>query len=338
MTEPVASLHGEDQSRIPLTFACGVYDRMQALYTREIEAEGIELDFVNIDAPRVIFDRMAGGQAFDVSELSASEFITRASVNDRSFVALPVFPSRAFRHSFITVDRRSGIKTPQDLAGKRIGVPLYTMTAAVWIKGHLQNDYGVDLSNVRWIQGSINGNAAHGAPTLMPLVRAADISNNETGKSLSQLLDEGQIDAIIGTTLPQCIKHNPNVQRLFPDFREVEKSYYRRTGIFPIMHVIAIRREVYEAHPEIGPSLYRAFCLAKQVALDKMRNLAALRYMLPWLADDLDELDDVFGTDPWPYGLDANRKTLVTLIRYMTEQGLLKVDYSVDELFVPLGE
>jgi 4,5-dihydroxyphthalate decarboxylase len=324
--------------RIPISFACGLYDRMQALYTGEVQPEGIDLDFINIDAPRAIFDRMAGQQVFDMSELSSTEFITRASAGDNSFVALPVFPSRSFRHGLITVNRRSGIRTPKDLAGKRIGVPLYTMTAAVWIRGHLQHDYDVDLSGVEWVQGSINGASGHGSPSVLPMVREVPVTVNHSGKSLSQLLDEGEIDAIIGTTLPQSIKHNPDIQRLFPDFREVEKAYYRRTGIFPIMHLIAIRREVYEKNPFMGPSLYRAFCASKQVALDKMRNLAALRYMLPWLADDLDELDAVFGSDPWTYGFEANRKTLSTLITYMTEQGLLATEYPVDALFVPIGE
>lgn len=319
-------------------FACGLYDRMQALYTGEVVPEGMDFEFVNIDAPRKIFDRMAGEQAFDASELSATEFITRKSAGQNPFVALPVFPSRTFRHSFITVNRRSGIRTPRDLAGKRIGVPLYTMTAAVWIRGHLQHDYGVDLSGVHWVEGSINSAASHGTPTVMPLVRGGiPIERNaDSGKSLSQLLDEGGIDAIFGTTLPESIRRNPDVQRLFPDFRQVEKAYYQRTGIFPIMHLVAIRREVYERHPDIAPSLYRAFCASKQVAYKNMRNLAALRYMLPWLADDLDELEVVFGGDPWTYGVEANRHTLATLMQYMAEQGLIEAPLSVDDLFVPV--
>jgi 4,5-dihydroxyphthalate decarboxylase len=325
-------------ARVPITFACGLYDRMQALYTGEVRPEGIDLDFINIDAPRAIFDRMAGGQEFDVSELSSTEFITRAAAEDRKFVALPVFPSRTFRHSFITVNRRAGIHAPKDLEGKRIGVPLYTMTAAVWIRGHLQHDYDVDLSGVQWVQGAINGAAGHGSPNVLPMTREAQLTVNNSGKSLSQLLDEGEIDAIIGTTLPESIKHNPDIQRLFPNFREVEKDYYRRTGIFPIMHLVAIKRDVYERNPFIGQSLYRAFCESKRVALDKMRNLAALRYMLPWLTDDLDELESVFGGDPWSYGLKTNRKTISTLITYMTEQGLLKAEYPVDDLFVPVEE
>lgn len=324
--------------KVPLTFACGVYDRMQALYTGEVQPEGIALDFINIDAPREIFDRMGGNQEFDVAEMSSSEYITRLGAGQCPFVALPVFPSRVFRHGFIAINTRCGIRGPKDLEGKRIGVPLYTMTAAIWIRGLLEHDYGVDLSNVHWVEGSINSATTHGEPTVLPMVRDVPITRNRSGKSLSQLLDEGAIDAIIGTTLPDARRHNPDIRRLFPDFREVEKDYYRRTGIFPIMHLVAIKRATYEEHPFIAQSLYRAFCESKQIGLKKMRNLAALRYMLPWLADDLDELDAVFGDDPWPYGVEANRTTLATMMQYMVEQGVLKAELPVDELFVPLDE
>jgi 4,5-dihydroxyphthalate decarboxylase len=323
---------------VPLTFACGLYDRMQPLYTGEVKPEGIDLDFLAIEAPRIIFDRMSGKQEFDASELSSSEFITRLSAGDSPFVALPVFPSRVFRHGFITINRRSGIRTPKDLEGRRVGVPLYTMTAAIWMRGHLQHDYGVDLSGIHWVEGSINSPTGHGEPSVLPLLREVPITRNRSGKSLSQLLDEGEIDAILGTTLPDARRHNPDIVRLFPDFREVEKDYYRRTGIFPIMHLVAIKRETYERHPFIGQSLYRAFCEAKRVALARMRNLAALRYMLPWLPDDLDELDAVFGDDPWPYGIEANRKTLATMMQYMVEQGVLEAELPVEDLFVPVDE
>lgn len=325
-------------AKVPITFACGLYDRMQALYTAEVQPEGIDLNFINIDAPRKIFDRMSGNQEFDVSELSSSEFITRLSAGQCPFVALPVFPSRAFRHGFIAINTRSGIRSPKDLEGKRIGVPLYTMTAAIWIRGHLEHDYGVDLSNVHWVEGAINGPTTHGEPSVLPMVREVPITRNQSGKSLSQLLDEGQLDAIIGTTLPDARRHNPDIRRLFRDFREVEKAYYRRTGIFPIMHLIAIKRSTYERNPFIAQSLYRAFYESKQVGLAKMRNLAALRYMLPWLGDDLDELDAVFGDDPWPYGVEANRTTLATMMQYMVEQGVLKTELPVDELFVPFED
>lgn len=321
---------------IPLTFASGLYDRMQPLYTGEVRPEGIDLNFLAIEAPRVIFDNMARDQAYDLAEMSSSEFITRLSAGGSPFVALPVFPSRVFRHGFISINRQAGIRSPKDLEGKRIGVPLYTMTAAIWMRGHLEHDYGVDLSRVQWVEGSINSPTSHGEPTVLPMLRSVPIERNQSGKSLSQLLDEGLIDAIIGTTLPDARKHNPDIVRLFPNFREVEKDYYKRTGIFPIMHLLALKRETYEKHPHIGPALFKAFCESKAIALKRMRNLAALRYMLPWLGDDLDELDELFGDDPWPYGVEANRVNLDTMMQYMVEQGILKEVMPVESLFVPV--
>lgn len=324
--------------KIKLRFACGLYDRMVPLYTREIVPDGIDLDFEVIDAPREIFDRMSGQQAFDVAELSSSEFISQVDSGSSPFVALPVFPSRIFRHGLITINKHAGIRTAKDLEGKRVGVPLYTMTAAVWIRGHLQHEYGVDLSAIEWVQGAINKAGAHGAPTVRPMRRPVPITVNDTTKTLGELLEAGEIDAIIGTSLPAGLRGNPDIGRLFPDFRSVEQDYYRRTHIFPIMHLIAIRRDVYEAHPEIGASLYRAFCAAKDCALEKMRSLVALRYMLPWMTAELDEIDDIFGGDPWPYGVEANRPTLEALVSYMAEQGIIAQPIPIESLFVPVGE
>jgi len=318
-----------------LRFACALYDRMLPLYTGEVRAEGIDLDYVAIESPRDIFDRMAGGLEFDVAEMSSSEFISRKSAGESPFVAIPVFPSRVFRHGFIAINRGSGIRTPRDLEGKRIGVPLYTMTAAIWIRGHLQHEYGVDLSTIRWVQGSINSPGAHGNPSVLPPLKSVPIEINESGKSLSQLLEEGAIDATIGTSLPLAIRHNPGIRRLFPDFREIEKKFYARTGIFPIMHLVAIRRDVYEKHPIVATSLYKAFCESKDRALAKMRYTGALRYMLPWMTADLDEIDEVFGGDPWPYGVAANTPTLEALVTYMVEQSVIAAPMRLDDLFVP---
>ncbi len=321
---------------IPLTFACGLYDRMIPLYSGEVKPEGIDLRFLAIDSPRSIFDRMARGLEFDASEMSSSEFISRMSAGRCPFVAIPVFPSRVFRHGFITVNVKSGIRTPKDLEGKRVGVPLYTMTAAIWIRGHLQHEYGVDLSRLHWVQGSINSPGAHGEPTVLPMVKPPPIEVNDTGKSLSQLIDEEAIDAIIGTSLPESMRHNPDIRRLFPDFHEVEKAYYKRTRIFPIMHLVAIRRDVYERHPSVAASLYKALAESKTLALAKMRNLGALRYMLPWLASDLEEIEEVFGADPWPYGIEPNRPTLEALLAHMVEQRVIAAPMRVEDLFVPV--
>ena len=322
-------------SGLRLSFACALYDRMLPMYTGEVQPEGIDLDYVAIDSPRNIFDRMAGGLEFDVAEMSSSEFISRKSAGKCPFVAIPVFPSRAFRHGFIAVNRGSGIRTPRDLEGRRIGVPLYTMTAAIWIRGHLRHEYGVDLSTIHWVQGSINSPGAHGNPSVLPPVKSVPIEINDSGKSLSQLLDEGAIDATIGTSLPLAIRHNPEIRRLFPAFREIEKKFYARTGIFPIMHLVAIRRDVYEKHPAIATSLYKAFCESKDRALAKMRYTGALRYMLPWMTADLDEIDEVFGGDPWPYGVAANTPTLEALVTYMVEQSVIAAPMRLGDLFVP---
>lgn len=321
-------------SKIPLTFACGLYDRVVALATGAVPVEGIDLNFINIDSPREIFDRMSGSLEFDTSEYSSSEFISRFSAGQCPFVAIPIFPSRAFRHGFIVVNRKAVTK-PKDLEGKRIGLPLYTMTASIFIKGLLQHEFGVDLSKIEWVEGQINGGEAHGAPTTMPLVKPVAIEHNKSGKSLSTLLEEGEIHATIGTGLPNALGRNPDIQRLFPNYREMERDYYRRTGIFPIMHLVTIRRDIYERHPFVTTSLSKALTAAKQVALAKMRAVVSLRYMLPWMGCDIEENDALFNGDPFPYGIDANRQTLEALIRYMHDQYLIEKPVNVDDLFVP---
>jgi len=321
---------------VRLSFACGLYDRMVPLYSGEVRPEGIDLDFVAIDSPRAIFDRMAGKNEFDAAEMSSSEFVSRLVAKQCPFVAIPVFPSRCFRLNFITINMQSGIKTPKDLEGKRVGVPLYTQTAAIWNRGHLQHDFGVDLAKIRWVEGAINTPGRHGDPSVMPMAKPVPIEINNSDKSLSQLLEERAIDAIVGTRLPESMRRDKNIRRLFPDFREVEKAYYRRTGIFPIMHLVVIRRDVYERNPFVAQSLFRALAESKRLALAKMRDTGALRYMLPWLTADLDELDEVFGDDPWPYGLEANRVTLQSLVDYMVEQGIIAERVALDDLFVPV--
>jgi len=317
-----------------LTFASGLYDRMQPLYTGEVKPEGFDLDFQVVEWSREIFDRMAGRQEFDAAEFSSSEMISRLSAGQCPFVAIPVFPSRMFRHGFITINRRKGIDRPKDLEGRRIGTPLYTQTAAIWLRGQLEHDYGVDLSGVTWVQGAINAAGAHGDPSVLPPVRRARIEINESGKSLSALLEEGKIDAILGSNIPDALGRNPDVQRLFPDFHQVERDYYRRTRIFPIMHLVAIRRDVYEANPKVAASLYRALEESKNRALSRMKHLGALRYMLPWLPEYLDEIDEVFSGDPWPYGIEPNRPTLQALVTYMAEQGIIARPPAIEDVFV----
>lgn len=322
-------------SKLPLTFACGLYDRMLALYTGDVQVEGVDLNFLVDDNPRNIFDRMAGGLEFDASEFSSSEYISRFVANQCPFVAIPVFASRVFRHSFIFVNRKH-VKSAKDLQGKRIGVPVYTMTAAVFIRGLLSDEHGVDFSKVDWLEGAINSAAPHGNPTILPTAKKLSIAANRSGKSLSTLLEEGEIQAIIGTDAPQSFGRNPDIVRLYPDYRAAEMDYYKRTKIFPIMHTIVIRRDVHEKHPFVATSLFKAFTQAKDIEQRKMRYRGTLRYMLPWLHAEIDDIDAVFGGDPWPYGVEPNRPTLNALVRYLEEQGIIAKAPKVDDLFVPL--
>jgi 4,5-dihydroxyphthalate decarboxylase len=266
--------------------------------------------------------------------MSSSEFVRLIAAGDGPLVAIPVFVSRLFRHSFIFVNAKSGVATPKDLAGKTIGVSAYTQTAAVFIRGLLQHEYGVDLSTVRWIQGPMNGRGGH--PSLPTLSKPIRIELEKSGKALSELLAAGKIDATLGALVPDSFGSHPDVRRLIPNFREVEKSYFRRTRIFPIMHLIAIKRAVYEKHPFVARSLYAALSRAKDLAAERMREVGALAYMTPWLADDLREMDDVFGGDAWPYGIAPNRATLEALVVYMAEQGMIPAPINVEDLFVPI--
>ena len=297
--------------------------------------DGIDLEFTSIDDPREIFDRMAGGLEFDACEMSGTEYITQMAAGESRMIAIPVFASRVFRHGFIVVNRKSGIEKPKDLEGRRLGVQLYTMSAALWIRGMLQHDYGVDLSGVTWVQGAIDRPGSHGSPTVLPLLKQPDVVNNDSNRSLSQLLEDGEIDAILSAMMPEAFGRNPDIVRLFPNFREVEADYYRRTKIFPLMHLIVLRRDIYDAHPEAAGALYNAFCRAKDIALGHMKFTGALRYMLPFLPADLDEIADVFGGDPWPYGIEANRPTLEAEVQYMVEQDYIAEAIPIEDLFAP---
>ena len=318
---------------LKLKLASASYDRMMALRTGDVKADGIDLEFIAIEHVREIFDRMAATAEFDVAEFSSTEYIGRIGRGDRTFVALPVFPSRVFRHGFIFVNCNR-IAEPKDLEGKRIGTALYTQTAALWIRGILASDHGVDLSGVTWVQGAVQAAGAHGSPSPPPLLRQPRIEVNDSGRSLDQLLDAGEIDALIGTRVPACYRRNQDIVRLFPRYWEVERDFYRRTRVHPIMHLIAMRRDVHERHPGAAQRLYKAFVAAKDHALGLLRIEVAPRYVLPWLQRDIEEMDEVFGPDPWPYGVEANRPTLEALVRFMAEQHYIEKPIPIEALFV----
>ncbi|KAG8628471.1 hypothetical protein KVT40_004344 [Elsinoe batatas] len=244
---------------------------------------------------------------------------------DRRFIALPVFPSRAFRHSFIAVNSDK-IKSPKDLEGKRIGVQHYTMTAAVWQRGILAHDYGVDLSGVTWVEGKMEGPGSHGKPGSLPPPAGVKIEKNtDTGRSLGDLLRDGDVDATIGADPPACLGQG-SVRRLWPEFKKEEKAFYKRTGIFPIMHLVAIGREVWEKNTWIATNLFEAFEKSKELARKRMESTSVCCH----------DIKETFGGDCWPYGIEPNRKTLEALVLYLHEQGLIDKKVALKDLFAPI--
>lgn len=320
---------------VKLSFGTGPYDRMEALWTGEVKPKGVALDVTRVEQPHALFDMVLDEGKFDAAEFGISTTIAHAVTGDDSFVHLPVFPSKMFRHSYIFINRNGPIKEPKDLAGRRIGCPTYPQVAAIWCRGHLMHEYGVDLSNVTWVQGSIDHAGGHGSG-LRPakLFKPARIEKAPPDKSLQQLLIDGAIDAIVGASRPLLFAKHPDLVRLFQDSRAEEREFYRRTGIHPIMHDVVIRRRVYDKNPWIAESLYAACDEAKARADRKLRYGGAQRVMLPWLAADVEEIDALWGDKPWAYGVEPNRKTLETLIQYMEEQGVIPLRPKVDDLFV----
>jgi 4,5-dihydroxyphthalate decarboxylase len=323
-------------SRLRLSFACCRYDRMEAIREGAVAVEGVDLTCLTLKSGRDVFDRMVGGQEFDVAELSASEFISLAGSGNNPFVALPVFPSRVFRHGYVFVNRRSGIRAPKDLEGRRVGVPLYTQTAAIWVRAHLARQFGVDLSTIRWVQGAVEEAGTHGKPHAPALLRPVAIEQNTSGQSLGTLLANGAIDALIGSRKPESFGRDPDVVRLFPNHRVLERELYETRKIFPIMHLVAMRRALYERHRWLAASFYKAFVEAKARARTRMRYGGSLAVMLPWLLSEIEEIDDVFGGDAFPYGVEPNRPTLEALVAAMVDQHFIPKPIPVDDLFVPI--
>jgi len=323
-------------SRLNLTYASCKYDRMEALRAGEVTVEGIDLNVMIFPSGRQIFDRMVGGEEFDVSELSASEYISLAGHGDQRFVAIPVFPSRVFRHGYIFVNKRAGIHAPKDLEGRRVGLPLYTQTASIWLRGHLMHQFGVDIDSIRWVQGAVETGGTHGNPHTAPLLRPVAIEQNRSGRPLGELLADGLIDAYLGSRKPPSFGRHPDVVRLLPNHHALERELFEKHKIFPIMHLVAMRRALYEQHPWIANSLYAAFVESKRIARTRLRYAGSLAAMLPWLQDEIEEIDEVFGGDPFPYGIAPNRPTLEALIQYMVEQHFIARPIAVEDLFVPL--
>ena len=324
-------------SKLRLSFACWNYDRTRALLDGSVRPDGIDLNYLCLPVEETFF-RMARHREFDVAEMSFSSYCVSLNKPDRPFVALPVYPSRFFRHSCIYVNASSGIREPKDLIGKRIASPEYQMTAPVWIRGILQDHYGVPLTNADSEPYRFGGEEEPGRIEKLKLDLPPDIKLQAIGptQTLSQMLADGDIDALYTARAPSSFtRGDGRVRRLFENYAEIERAYWRDTSIFPIMHVIVMRREIYEANRWIAQSLTKAFYAAQQMAYDDLAETAALKSMLPWLVAHVEEARREMGADWWPYGLEPNRKALETFTRYHFEQGLSKRQLGLDELFAP---
>ena len=313
-------------ARLNLTLACGDYDRTRAIRTGEVRPNGVELNVVTL-APEEMFYRMARFREFDVSELSLSTY-TVLRGRGEPLVAVPVFPSFSFRHSSIFVGAAAGIAAPKDLIGKRVGVPKYHMTAAVWIRGMLEDEYGVAPKDVHWFEGGEGSLVKEVDVTLPPDVRRESVP---AGRNLGDMVAAGELDAFVGARRPAAF--GERVRRLFPDFRRVERAYYEKTGIFPIMHTLVVKEELARQHPWLPRSLYDAFVEAKRLAYQRLQFTAALPVSLPWLVAEAEETRALMGDDPFPYGVARNRKTLETLAGYTYRQGLAPRRLKVEEMF-----
>jgi 4,5-dihydroxyphthalate decarboxylase len=299
-----------------------------------VQPDGIDLNYLNLPVEETFF-RQARFREFDVCEMSLSSYCVSLNRPDKPFIALPIFPSRFFRHSCIYINANSGIKEPRDLIGKRIASPEYQMTAPVWIRGILSDHYGVPVDAQPYLYGGEEetGRIEKLKLDLPPNIKVSPIGPDQT---LTQMLHTGELDALYTARMPSSfLKGDGKVKRLFENYGEIERAYFRQTKIFPIMHTVVMRRDVYEANRWIAQSLTKAFIEAQRRTYEDLKETAALKAMLPWLNDHIDETKREMGDDWWAYGLDKNRHVLETFTRYHLEQGLSKRLLAVDELFAP---
>ena len=317
---------------LPLSVACRAYDRVRALFDGRVRIEGCAPVLLPLSAEEVFFRAFRHAE-FDVSELSFSSYLITVDRGEPEYVALPVFLSRMFRHSAIYVRSDRGIGAPKDLKGKLVGVPEYQVTAAVWARGMLQDEYGVRASDLRWRSGGLED---PGREEKIPLALPSEIELQPVPrrKTLSRMLAEGELDALVSPRVPSCFaRSEPGVARLFPEFRPVEQAYFTKTGLFPIMHVLGVRRRLAEKHPWLASSLFKAFAQAKQLATADLADLTSLVATLPWLPAEVEDTRARMGDDWWPYGVEANRHALETLTRYAHEQGVTRRRLAIEELF-----
>ena len=319
---------------VSLTLATHDYDRVRPLRDGSVKPEGIDLNCLNLPVQE-IFWRMCRDQEFGASEMSFSAYLITRSWQNPPFIAIPVFLSRFFRHSMVYVNADAGIKKPEDLKGKRVGIPEWAVTAVVLLKGIWNEHYGVHHRDIDWFVGGLEqpGRTERIEVNIPRDVRVEAIPSDRT---LSEMLEEGSIDALFSSRDPTCLQNGSGqVRRLFPDPKAEEISYFKKTGDFPIMHLVVLKESIHREHPWLAQELYKAFRRSKALADQALRDTGALRYMVPWLHHAMEEARAVMGPDPWPYGVGENHAALETFIRYSHEQGLAARRFSAEELFAP---
>jgi 4,5-dihydroxyphthalate decarboxylase len=315
-----------------LTCACGRYDRVAALFDGRVTIPGATLSHIALP-PEDLFPRALRRGEFDIFELSCGAHLIRRSQGHTDIVGLPIFLSRSFRHSGIYIRTDRGIAKPEDLRGRILGVPDYWMTGAIWMRGLLSDEYNVQPSEIEWRTGGLNQPRvpALTAPQLEPQLRISEIGSDDT---LSRQLVRGEIDGILTSDVPDSFRASaPHIGRLFANYRAAEQEYARRTGLHPIMHLVAIRRTVFEKRPQLADHLMQAFTAARDLALADLSNLSAIHTTLPWTASYAADAQNILGDKLWPYGTEANRTEIDTLVRYAFEQKLISRPLTIDELF-----
>ena len=320
---------------LDLTYAGMNYaDRLMPMIDGTVRPQGIAMRYINTPIGS-LFKRVANFGEFDVTEMSLATYMNLVARNDERFVGIPVFTSRCFRHSWMFVHRDSGIKEPKDLVGKKVGVPEYEMTAGVWQRALLQHDYGVEPKDIRWFEGGLAVPGYFGRNPIPPPA-GVSIEIIPEDKSFEGMAGDGELDALFCPKKPPAfLDGSGRMRRLFPNWVEVEQEYYRRTNFFPIMHLVVIKRAVYEQHKWVAISLLQASMEAQRIGWKRVSETTPLGLMLPWLERDLDEIDELMGTDHWPYGLAKNHEILDAICQYHHEQGLSERRLTPEELFTP---
>ena len=320
-------------NKLRLSIAMGDYDRTRALLDGRVQIDGVDPVCMTL-SPEETFFRAFRGVEFDISERSFSSYLVKASKGESPYIAVPVFLSRAFRHTSIYV-RKDRIKKPEDLKGKRVGLPEYQLTAHVWARAILADDFGVQPADIQWVRGGID---TPGRPEKIKLQLRGDVrlENAPDGTTISEMLDRGDIDGFIAPRPPGgAALRNPDVGWLFDDPTAAAKDYYRRTGIFPIMHVVGVRKELAAMHPWLPGAVFKAFNQAKAHALEQLADTSATKVTLPFVEEQLKAARETMGTDYWAYGVQASRRTLEAFVHHHHAQGLSARLMAVDEIFHP---